>query len=269
MIRLIQRKLIIPRGDSGSFAIPPIASSEDAIAVFAILDPSTNKKVFSKIIEDVAETINVSFTHDETVNLPCGKFLWDIKYYTEPIIVDGELIGGTEVDSYYAAYTMPECEVRQTADNLLTADGSPETTLTPDAIDVITAALNEIDNKMAEIEEMSGHAPIIQNGEWYIWDTDTGDYIDSGVSATGPEGPQGETGPTGETGAPGPKGDPGEGVPTGGAEGDVLTKSGAADYATEWAAPAVTAAQFAALQAQVDALQAQVALLLSKLDSTT
>ena len=52
----------------------------------------------------------------------------------------------------------------------------------------------------------------------------------------------------------GPKGDPGEGVPAGGAEGDVLTKSGAADYATEWAAPAVTAAQFAALQAQVDAL---------------
>ena len=38
-------------------------------------------------------------------------------------------------------------------------------------------------------------------------------------------------------GKPGPKGDPGEGVPTGGATGQVLTKASDADYDTEWRTP--------------------------------
>lgn len=42
------------------------------------------------------------------------------------------------------------------------------------------------------------------------------------VGAQGPQGPQGE---------------PGVGVPIGGTEGQVLVKSSATDYATEWATP--------------------------------
>lgn len=38
-------------------------------------------------------------------------------------------------------------------------------------------------------------------------------------------------------GKPGPKGDPGEGVPAGGATGQVLTKTSDADYDTEWRTP--------------------------------
>lgn len=33
------------------------------------------------------------------------------------------------------------------------------------------------------------HAPMIQNGTWYVWDADAGRYQDSGVAATGPQGP--------------------------------------------------------------------------------
>lgn len=50
----------------------------------------------------------------------------------------------------------------------------------------------------------------------------------------GPEGPKGDPGPQG---APGAKGDPGVGVPAGGTVGQVLTKSGAGDYETEWQDP--------------------------------
>lgn len=62
----------------------------------------------------------------------------------------------------------------------------------------------------------------------------------------GPEGPQGPKGEPGDTGAqgpqgdpgePGPKGDPGVGVPAGGTVGQVLAKSGAGDYETEWQDP--------------------------------
>ena len=56
----------------------------------------------------------------------------------------------------------------------------------------------------------------------------------------GPQGPKGDPGPEGpkgDTGAQGPKGDPGVGVPAGGTVGQVLAKSGAGDYETEWQDP--------------------------------
>jgi hypothetical protein len=52
---------------------------------------------------------------------------------------------------------------------------------------------------------------------------DTGD--------TGATGPTGETGPAGADGADGPAG---PGVPTGGADGQILTKTSSTDYATAW-----------------------------------
>jgi len=55
------------------------------------------------------------------------------------------------------------------------------------------------------------------------------------AGATGPPGP---TGPTGPTGAAGPTGPAGPGVPTGGTTGQVLTKTSATDYATDWETPA-------------------------------
>ena len=50
----------------------------------------------------------------------------------------------------------------------------------------------------------TAHAPYIGlNGNWYVWDTATSQYIDTGepsqgsTGATGPEGPEGPAGPTG------------------------------------------------------------------------
>ena len=52
---------------------------------------------------------------------------------------------------------------------------------------------------------------------------------------TGPAGTAGPTGPAGPAGTAGPTGPAGQGVPTGGTKGQLLTKSSATDYATEWA----------------------------------
>ena len=54
--------------------------------------------------------------------------------------------------------------------------------------------------------------PIIQNGNWWIWDDEQEDYVDSGTAATGPQGIpgpqgiQGNPGPQGPQGIPGPQG---------------------------------------------------------------
>lgn len=119
MIRLVQRRLIIPRGDTGSFTIPVLDSIDTTIevAIFSIFDPLTRKKIFSKQIEPENQVLNIFFTHDETIKLPAGKYVWDIKFYKNPTIEDGEVIDGEEVHSYYAGFSLPICEIRETAED--------------------------------------------------------------------------------------------------------------------------------------------------------
>ena len=81
MIRVIQRRLIIPRGDTGVFTIPAMTQAEGAIGVFTIFDPITNTRIFQKQVEIEGENFNISFSHADTVNLQAGNYLWDIKFY--------------------------------------------------------------------------------------------------------------------------------------------------------------------------------------------
>ena len=56
-------------------------------------------------------------------------------------------------------------------------------------------------------ETWSSNAPYIgANDHWYVYDSATEQFVDTGVSAEGQTGPQGPQGPTGETGATGPQG---------------------------------------------------------------
>lgn len=138
MIRLIRRRLIIPRGDTGTFTIPVQGTTKDGdIAVFSLYDPLTRKVVLelTDILEDSAKEINITFSRDNTVNLIPKKYFWDIKMYYEPTqyktkegeiidkedIVDMEDIQDKEyipvnaatIDSYYAAFSLPVCEIRE------------------------------------------------------------------------------------------------------------------------------------------------------------
>lgn len=126
MIRLIGRRLIIPRGDTGSFTIPVLSKSEsDSIGVFTIFNPVTKTRVFQKQVEVQGDVFNIEFNHGETVNLLAGDYLWDIKFYINPIIEDNKVIDGTEVDSYYAAFQIPKCEIRETGDDFMLIEGQP------------------------------------------------------------------------------------------------------------------------------------------------
>jgi hypothetical protein len=124
MIRLIQRRLIIPRGDTGSFSIPALDTVEDGdIAVFSIYDTLTHKTVFEKRIAATDSTLTIPFEHEDTVHLQPKKYLWDIKIYKNPVYEDendetSPLIGGEKIDSYYAAFSLPICEIKEVAQDV-------------------------------------------------------------------------------------------------------------------------------------------------------
>lgn len=115
MIRLIKRRLIIPRGDTGSFTIPTLTTVEQGdVAVFSVFDPLTKTTILEKIIPATNETLTIYFNYEDTVSLKAGKYLWDIKIYLGPHYdEDDKLCGGDEVHSYYAGYKLPVFEVRE------------------------------------------------------------------------------------------------------------------------------------------------------------
>ena len=178
MIRLIQRRLIIPRGDTGSFSIPVLKQPNAGdIAVFTIFDCSTRTRMFQKQVAAEGDTISIAFTHTDTVNLKPGKYFWDIKFYTNPVFVEDELVDGTEVDSYYAGYSLPDCEIRETADNYLIAPDGPDSYLTPEQLDIVTEAIAALQDAITKTETNVTHYPQIRDGVWYVWDAEVGDFI--------------------------------------------------------------------------------------------
>jgi hypothetical protein len=77
----------------------------------------------------------------------------------------------------------------------------------------------------------------LQNTNGHVWQKQVAGWTDTGTIILGPVGPTGPTGATGATGAAGPTGPAGQGVPTGGATGQVLAKNSATNYDTAWVSP--------------------------------
>ena len=81
----------------------------------------------------------------------------------------------------------------------------PATKLNDINLDWIVARMKEL---WQEFQEWP-RTPMIRNGNWWIWDDEQEDYVDSGTAATGEtgaQGPQGPQGPQGLQGVPGPQG---------------------------------------------------------------
>ena len=117
MIRLLKRRLIIPRGDTGSFSIPTVGIiSEGDIAVFGIFDTLTHETKVLKMIPATTPVLTFTLKAEDTINLEPKKYKWDVAIYRNPIVdEDGELIGADEVNSYYSAFKLPICEIREVA----------------------------------------------------------------------------------------------------------------------------------------------------------
>lgn len=186
MIRLVQRKLIIPRGDTGSFSIPVLPNTNSGdIAVFSILNPLKHERLFDKEIKEFDNSLQIRFTHEETVNLPAGQYNWDIKLYRNPVIENNILISGEEIDSYYAAFSLPICEIRETGDNYIVSPDAPNSYLRPDQIEIITGAITALNAAVEKTEQNVEHYPKIIDEQWYTWDAESGGYVATGVSANG------------------------------------------------------------------------------------
>lgn len=76
-------------------------------------------------------------------------------------------------------------------------------------VDAIEEALKEMERILTETRTISVHLPQIRNGTWWLYDTDSGAYTDSGLPACGEKGEPGEKGNPGEQGVPGEKGETG------------------------------------------------------------
>lgn len=91
------------------------------------------------------------------------------------------------------------------------------------------------DSDKAEILTESTKPPIVKNGNWYVYDVESKEYIDTLTAATGPAGQDGlpgERGPAGETGHAGERGERGERGETGPAGKDGKTPVKGVDYWT-------------------------------------
>ena len=184
MIRLVQRTLIIPRGDTGFFTIPQIAAADpNNIAVFSIFDPVKHTKIFEKQVDASGEILTINFTHFDTVNLPVGKYKWDIKFYQNPTIIDDQLVDGTEVNSYYSAFSLPDCEIRQTGDQLLTADDAPVSTMSPSQLNIVNSLVAELQAVLAQIQSNVSHYPKIVDLYWHVWDAENQQWVNTGIKA--------------------------------------------------------------------------------------
>jgi len=72
--------------------------------------------------------LTVSLSYNDTVNLCPKRYLWDIKVYHGNIKYNEEdedldfekkrVISADLIDSYYAAFSLPVCEIREVAKNV-------------------------------------------------------------------------------------------------------------------------------------------------------
>ena len=184
MIRLVQRTLIIPRGDTGSFSIPQLSAADGSnTAVFTIFDPITHTKVFDKQVSTSEEVLTVNFTHFDTVNLPIGKYKWDIKFYKDPTFLNDELVDGVEVNSYYSAFSLPDCEIRQTGDSLLTAEDAPIATVSPSQLNIVSNLISELQAVLVQMQTNVSHYPKIVDLYWHVWDAENQQWVNTGIKA--------------------------------------------------------------------------------------
>ena len=116
-------------------------------------------------------------------------------------------------------------------------------------------ALKEMYVILGQVENIATYPPIIgDNGNWMVYDKDSGGYVDSGKPSRGPQGPigpqgepgpqgiqgpqglqgeKGETGPQGEQGETGPQGEPGAAATISGATASVDDTSGTPEVSVE------------------------------------
>lgn len=110
MLRIIGSRIMLPKGDTGSFRMPIRKEliSNSTVVVFSVFDKLTRKTILEKnfpVREDGFCYIYID--HGDTKDLPVGKYYWDLKaYYMPKYDEDGKIIDAMEIDSTYSSHHM-------------------------------------------------------------------------------------------------------------------------------------------------------------------
>jgi hypothetical protein len=96
---------------------------DNDIAIFAIYDTLTHTTVLEKKIDATSETLTFEFTSEDTLNLEPddrgSRYSWDITLLRNPEYDENdELIHADSIDSYYAAFGLPECVIKRVTRNV-------------------------------------------------------------------------------------------------------------------------------------------------------
>lgn len=119
MIRLIQRRLIIPQGDTGTFTIPMQGTMEQGDrAIFSIYDNLTQTVVLEKEMIPNGNTLSYNFASEDTLGIEPddrgSRYSWDVTIQRNPLYDENEqLIHYDSIDSYYAAFSLPPCIIKR------------------------------------------------------------------------------------------------------------------------------------------------------------
>lgn len=124
MIRLIQRRLIIPQGDTGTFTIPMQGTmGANDRALISIYDNLTHTVVLEREMTTGDGTLSYTFMTEDTAKLEPddrgARYSWDITIMRDPLYDnDNQLIHYDDVDSYYAAFGLPSCVIKRVTRNV-------------------------------------------------------------------------------------------------------------------------------------------------------
>lgn len=124
MIRLIQRRLIIPQGDTGTFNIPMQGTmGENDRALISIYDNLTHKVVLEREMTVNNDMLSYTFKSDDTINIEpderSSRYTWDITIQRNPLYDNNnELVHYDSIDSYYAAFNLAPCIIKRVTRNV-------------------------------------------------------------------------------------------------------------------------------------------------------
>ena len=125
------------------------------------MDARTNTNVLQKECIYENGNLTIEFTHNDTVNKIPGKYYWDIKIYKNAEFLEGKLINGTEIDSYYAEYHLPICEIRQTGDEMIIDENDEP--ISDAALDAVTSALSKVNNVVNDMSTVNTRLAALEN----------------------------------------------------------------------------------------------------------
>ena len=124
MIRLIQRRLIIPQGDTGTFTIPMQGTMQEGDkALISIYDNLMHTVVLEKEMVPSESTLSYTFASEDTIGIEPddrgSRYSWDVTIQRNPLYDENQqLIHYDSVDSYYAAYGLPPCIIKRVTRNV-------------------------------------------------------------------------------------------------------------------------------------------------------